>query len=162
MFGPGNSCQTSYDDSQNDGVTNNGGVPTTDTLGGCSACNTHTSVWPDDDGGYLRIFVGNYYAGLTPCSKVTVTPSAGSPQAAATQITFTAAASGCTGPLYEFWLLPPGGTWTLVQRYSTTPAYSWTAAAGTYRFSVWARDGSSPGTGGTPPNTYDAFNAFDM
>ena len=55
IFGPGNSCQTSYDDTQKDGITNNGGVPTTDSLGGCSACTTHQSVWADDDGGYLRI-----------------------------------------------------------------------------------------------------------
>ena len=63
LFGSGNSCQTTYTDGQNDGVTNNGGVPTTDTLGYCSACNTHTSTWADDDGGFLRVFVGQYYAG---------------------------------------------------------------------------------------------------
>jgi hypothetical protein len=33
-------------------------------------------------------------------------------------------------------------------------------AAGTYRVSVWVRDAGSPGTGGTPPATYDAFSAF--
>jgi hypothetical protein len=61
LFGAGNGCQTSYLDAEGDGVTNNGGVPTTDMLGHCSACNTNTSVWADDDGGYLRIFVGLYY-----------------------------------------------------------------------------------------------------
>ena len=62
LFGAGNQCQTTYLDGAKDGVTNNGGAPTTDALGGCVACNTHTSTAADDDGGYLRQFVGQYYA----------------------------------------------------------------------------------------------------
>jgi hypothetical protein len=65
LFGAGNSCQTGYADVMGDGVTNNGGAATTDALGYCNACNTHTSSYPDDDGGFLRIFVGAYYAGTT-------------------------------------------------------------------------------------------------
>jgi hypothetical protein len=64
LFGAGNYCQTTNTDDAppaNDGVTNGGGAPTTDALGGCNACNTHTSTVPDDDGGYLRQFVGQYY-----------------------------------------------------------------------------------------------------
>lgn len=61
LFGAGNNCQSSYTDAMNDGVTNNSGAPTTDLAGYCNACNTHVSTWPDDDGGYLRIFVGLYY-----------------------------------------------------------------------------------------------------
>lgn len=26
----------------------------------CNRCNNHVSIYPDDDGGYLRIFVGLY------------------------------------------------------------------------------------------------------
>jgi hypothetical protein len=63
LFGAGNACQTTYTDARGDGITNNGGGPTTDLKGFCNACNTHTSTWTDDDGGYLRIFVGQYYAG---------------------------------------------------------------------------------------------------
>ena len=66
LFGAGNQYQTNYDDTMKDGITNNGGSPTTDTLGGCNACNTHTSSVSDDDGGYLRTFVGQYYAGTLP------------------------------------------------------------------------------------------------
>ena len=164
MFGPGNSCQTSNDDARQDGITNNGGVATTDVLGGCSACNTHQSAWADDDGGYLRIFVGNYYAGLAACSQVNVTPSPAPPQQPGPQVMLSAVATGCTGPLFEFWVRTPAGAWSLAQGYSSQPTYAWNTAgkvAGTYRFSVWARDGSSPGVGGTPPNTYDAFSAFD-
>src|SRR6266849_7293674 len=62
MFGAGNACQTTYTDARGDGITNNGGTPTTDLKGSCNACNTHTSTWADDDGGYLRTYVGQYYA----------------------------------------------------------------------------------------------------
>ena len=65
LFGAGNQCQTTNTDLQGDGVTNNGGAPTTDALGYCSACNSHASIWPDDDGGYLRTFVGAYYGAPT-------------------------------------------------------------------------------------------------
>ena len=65
LFGAGNSCQTNNTDLRGDGVTNNGGVPTTDLAGNCNACNTHASSYADDDGGYLRTFVGRYYASWT-------------------------------------------------------------------------------------------------
>jgi hypothetical protein len=61
LFGAGNGCQTTNQDADRDGITNNGGRPTTDLLGGCSACNVHASGSPDDDGGYLRYFVAAYY-----------------------------------------------------------------------------------------------------
>ena len=61
LFGAGNAGQTTYTDAKADGITNNNGVPTTDLAGGCNACNTHVSSYADDDGGYLRIFVGQFY-----------------------------------------------------------------------------------------------------
>ena len=63
LFGSGNSCQTDYWDSRGDGVTNNGGAPTTDLQGYCNACNSHSSSSSDDDGGFLRFLVGQYYSG---------------------------------------------------------------------------------------------------
>lgn len=57
LFGPGNSG-TSIDDAAHDGVTN--AAPISGFQ--CDLCNNHVSVYPDDDGGYLRIFVGAYYA----------------------------------------------------------------------------------------------------
>jgi hypothetical protein len=61
LFGAGNAGQTTYTDAKGDGITNNNGVPTTDLLGGCNACNTHVSSYADDDGGYLRVFVYRFY-----------------------------------------------------------------------------------------------------
>ncbi len=66
LFGRGNAGQTTYTDAKGDGITNNNGVPTTDTLGSCNACNTHTSTYADDDGGYLRVFVGQFYSPPPP------------------------------------------------------------------------------------------------
>jgi hypothetical protein len=79
LFGKANGGQTTYIDFGDhdcfpshpvgDGVTNNSGVPTSDVWGWCTACNTHTSVWADDDGGYLRIFVAQYYGTRLPASQ---------------------------------------------------------------------------------------------
>src|SRR5258708_24153771 len=90
----------------------------------------------------------------------------GSPASSAavgTTVRVAGAAPCCARPLYEFWLLPPGGTWTLVAPYSTSATFTWSTAgqtAGAYRFSVWARDSSSPGTSGATPYTYDSFSAL--
>jgi hypothetical protein len=64
LFGPGNGG-TTVTDARNDGVTNPAPISTYE----CARCNTHTSAYADDDGGYLRIFVGQYYqAGTYPLS----------------------------------------------------------------------------------------------
>jgi hypothetical protein len=75
LFGKANEFQTTYTDYQADRVTNNLGVPTTDLAGYCNACNTHMSVWPDDDGGFLRIFVGRYYGVRFPVSQGPAPPT---------------------------------------------------------------------------------------
>jgi hypothetical protein len=83
--------------------------------------------------------------------------------AAATTVAITGRATGCPKPLYEFWMKPPGGTWTLVRSYSTQSTFDWNTTgkrAGAYNFSVWARDANGPGTSGTAPNRYDVFSAF--
>ena len=56
LFGPGNDG-TMVGDAAHDGVTN----PAPISSYQCDRCNTHLSVYPDDDGGYLRLFVGAYY-----------------------------------------------------------------------------------------------------
>ncbi len=55
LFGPGNGGTMNIDAMQ-DGVTNPAPISTYE----CNYCNTHVSIYPDDDGGYLRIFVGLY------------------------------------------------------------------------------------------------------
>src|SRR5712664_459273 len=100
----------------------------------------------------------NHFAG---CARVGSSQVPTSPQPSGAQIHVTGAATGCSNPLYEFWILPPGGPWALAQAYSSSPTFNWTTAgkpAGSYLFSVWARDASSAGTSGTSPNMYDAFS----
>jgi hypothetical protein len=55
LFGPGNGGTLNIDN-MHDGVTNSAPISSYE----CNFCNTHTSIYPDDDGGYLRIFVGLY------------------------------------------------------------------------------------------------------
>src|SRR5712692_233567 len=62
LFGAGSSCQTNNIDPRSDGITNNSGSATTDLAGWCNACNSHASSYADDDGGFLRTFVGQYYS----------------------------------------------------------------------------------------------------
>ena len=82
-----------------------------------------------------------------PCTPATLSPSAASPQVPGTSVTFTATTSGCTAPLYQFWVLVPGSTtWVIKAAYSATNTYPWdtTGPAGQYRWSVWVkRNGSA-------------------
>ena len=55
LFGPGNGGTMNID-AMHDGVTNPAPISSYE----CNYCNNHTSIYPDDDGGYLRIFVGQY------------------------------------------------------------------------------------------------------
>lgn len=63
LFGPGNGGTMNID-AMHDGVTN----PTPVSSYECNLCNYHTSIYPDDDGGYLRIFVGLYMKNPVPIS----------------------------------------------------------------------------------------------
>jgi spore germination protein YaaH len=115
------------------------------------------SVWVRDvssSAAYDAFVPGTVYTlTTTPCTSVTASAAPTSPQAHGTTITITASASGCTNPRYEFWLLAPGGSWTIVQAYSGNASFSWNTTglpAGTYRYSVWVRDASSAAA-------YDAY-----
>ena len=55
LFGPGNGGTMNID-AIHDGITNPAPISTYE----CNFCNTHKSIYPDDDGGFLRIFVGQY------------------------------------------------------------------------------------------------------
>jgi hypothetical protein len=56
LFGTGQANGTANTDATNDGVTNPAPINTYE----CNGCNTHVSSYADDDGGYLRIFIGAY------------------------------------------------------------------------------------------------------
>jgi hypothetical protein len=56
LFGPGQGG-TEYYDAAKDGISNPAPISTYE----CNQCNTHQSQYADDDGGYMRLFVGQYY-----------------------------------------------------------------------------------------------------
>ncbi len=57
LFGPGIEDATWYTDARKDGITN----PDPTSAFGCDGCNADVAVYPDDDGGFLRLAVGTYY-----------------------------------------------------------------------------------------------------
>ena len=97
-----------------------------------------------------------YTLTTTPCAGVTASATPDSQASVGSQVTISGAAAGCPNPQYRFWIQPPGGAWAIAQDYSTAPSYAWNTAGkatGTYRFSVWVRDTTSPAA-------YDAYSAF--
>jgi hypothetical protein len=98
----------------------------------------------------------------TTCPSVTESASPPSTASVGTSVTFTASATGCANPLYQFWLLAPNSsTWTIAQPYSSTATFSWNTtgvAAGAWRYTVWARDASSSGTSCGSLGCFDSYS----
>jgi hypothetical protein len=82
-----------------------------------------------------------------PCTSVAWnTPNPASPQQPGVSVTFSGAATGCASPVYEFWVQPPGGTWTILKAYSASSSATWNTtglATGTYLFDLWAKASGS-------------------
>ena len=140
---------------------------------GLGAGTYHISVWVRDAnssgisgnqfGTWDAYNNGTVYAlKSTACSALSASVSPASPQAVGMSVTVGAAAANCPNPVYQFWVLPPGGTaYQLVQAYSAGSTFTWTTtglAPGTYRFSVWVRDTNSAGAQGNQSGTWDAYN----
>src|SRR5260370_13797614 len=95
------------------------------------------------------------------CSAMSASAVPASTAYVGTPISITGSASGCSNPLYEFWILYPGGPWVLAQAYSSSSTFNWTTTglpAGSYRISVWARDRNSPRPNST--HTYTSYAVF--
>jgi len=92
--------------------------------------------------GYETTTNQEYSIAAQPCTTPTLTPSVASPQATGTAITLTATTSGCPNPIYHFWVQPPGGSWTSVQPYTSSPTFAWNASGigGAYGLEVDVRD----------------------
>jgi len=81
------------------------------------------------------------------CTAVTWNaPSPPSPQKPGTSVTFSASASGCPNPQYEFWVQASGSPWTVLQAFSSASSATWDTtglATGTYSFDAWAKQSGS-------------------
>jgi hypothetical protein len=80
------------------------------------------------------------FAAYTPgCDVTTVTPNPGTAISGAVQL-FTAAATGCTSPQFEFFLQDTMGNWSLQQGFSSNTTWTWDSTgypAGIYTIHVW-------------------------
>ncbi len=56
LFGAGAAGPTTYTDAKGDGITNPAPVVSFQ----CNQCNTHVAQYSDDDGGYIRLFGGQF------------------------------------------------------------------------------------------------------
>ena len=109
---------------------------------------------------YDAYFIGSFELAVPACTSATIAASLASPQPAGTQVTFTAGSAACAAPKYEFWELPPGGTWQVVRPSGPGNTFTWDstgAAAGDYTFAVRAVATGSP-------NVYDsdAISTFSI
>jgi spore germination protein YaaH len=131
------------------------------------------SIWARDAGdtgaygnqfGRWDTYNNNLVYTLTTCSSMQASASRSSQAGIGSTVTMSARALGCPdpNPLYQFWVLPPGGSaYQLGQAYSTSPNFSWSTAGltpGTYRISIWARDANSSGAYGNQAGRWDAYN----
>jgi len=143
------------------------------TTSGLAPGTYQFSIWARDAGdsgtygnqlGRWDAYDNHIFYILSSCSSISATVLPPSPSGVGRTITVTAQAMGCPtpNPLYEFWLLPPGGTaYHLVQAFSTNSTFSWSTsglAPGSYRFSIWARDPNSSGAYGNQFGRWDAYN----
>jgi N-acetyl-anhydromuramyl-L-alanine amidase AmpD len=84
---------------------------------------------------------------LAGCTAAHLTTDKTSPQLTGTaSVTLTGTPTCPATADYRFWIRPPGGSWTVVQNYSSSANYTWNTASlapGTYSLEVDVRDHGS-------------------
>ena len=111
-------------------------------------------VWAQNLGpinGYDAYALSTIHVGTGCGSPIASPESAGGPPVAVSGATvrFTVAAYACApnAERFQFWLLPPGGTWRVVQAYSGNVSWDWFTGGsgpGTYQIGLWEKDVLSP------------------
>jgi len=121
---------------------------------------------PSEAGGQIFVSSDNVVRSfnMVPgCASLVLNANPPSPVAVGTAVTVTGAASGCpdASPLYQFWMAAPGGSWQIVQPYSTSSTFTWNTVApvGTYSLSVWVHDARSSGAFGNSSGRWDAYSS---
>jgi hypothetical protein len=123
---------------------------------GLAAGTYEVGVWALQAGStntYDAYGITTFVIGAAACTSAGLSPSVAPPQVPGVTVTFTGSSTGCVSPQYQFWLLPPGGAWTIMQVYSATTTWAWNTtgfALGTYQVGLWAKAGASAAS-------YDAF-----
>ena len=143
---------------------NCGSAPGTATGQGCpifingthtyAAAGTYTVSIVVKDGTAAAITVpstATVTGGGTSCTGATLMPASPINQPAGSTIAFTAAATGCSSPQFEYWIGYSNGTWQMLRTWGPS-AFSWAtnpAARGSYKIHVWANQ--------VPSSTFEAF-----
>jgi len=89
------------------------------------------------------------------CTAARLTTNLPSPQPHGTAIVLTGSATCLGTAQYRFWVRAPGGSWTIVQDYSSASTFTWSTtgqAAATYALEVDVRDQGSTATYETVAN----------
>ena len=123
---------------------------------GLAAGLYQVEVWARQRGSakaYDTFGVTTYSLTVSGCQNATLSPSLPSPQPPGTSVTFSATSTGCSSPQYQFWLLPPGGSWTIAQPYSSTATWLFDSSkygGAVFQVGVWTRQAGAT-------NTHDGF-----
>jgi hypothetical protein len=132
-----------------------GGPAFTWSTAGLAPGSYSVHVWANQIGNSTATWEanGSTTVTLTGCTSAAIIPANGSAPAGGV-VTFTASASGCATPVYEFWLQDTGGAWQMVRVWGTGNAWQWNTAGlakGTYTLHVWANQQ------GADMSTYETF-----
>ena len=94
---------------------------------------------------YEGFGITTYVLGSGSCISASLASSPAPPKVVGGSVTLTGSSIGCTSPQYEFWLLKPGGKWSVLRGYGAA-TFAWNTsglAPGTYQVGVWARQAGS-------------------
>lgn len=123
---------------------------------GLAAGTYQIGAWARQSGStasYDAYGITTFALGTGNCISAGMTPSLNPPQAPGASVLFTANSNACSSPQYQFWLLPPGGSWTIMQPFAGGSTWTWSTAGyaqGTYQYGVWVKQTGSAAT-------YDAY-----
>ncbi len=99
-------------------------------------------VWANQTGDSTALAeaIGSSTVTLTGCTSASLSPSSVS-VASGSSVTFTASSTGCSSPVYQFWMQDTNGNWQVMQAFSTSNKWTWNTAGwpkGVYNIHVWA------------------------
>ncbi len=126
------------------GSTDGTGSGSTDGTGGGSADGTGGSGSADGTSAGGSSGGGDpCFAGETPLTFVSLTPSSTSPYLVGIPITISATISGGVPPYqYKWWVDSGENNWSLLSDWSSSSSYAWTppSASSSWRIGVWVRN----------------------
>jgi hypothetical protein len=95
---------------------------------------------------YNTYFIQTYQLAVGRCSAAAIGPQ-GLTSPPPVMVNFSAGATDCSTPVFQFWVLPPNSTaWRVVQAYNVSNGFTLDTtglAPGPYRIGVWVRQNNS-------------------